>query len=72
MRIKSFFRDAFLMYRDGFKNMTIGRTLWMIIIIKLVVMFLVIKLFFFPNILQQNYDDDAARAEAVRSNLTDR
>ncbi|MGM9816116.1 MAG: DUF4492 domain-containing protein [Lepagella sp.] len=44
----------------------------MIIIIKLVVMFLVIKLFFFPNILQQNYDDDAARAEAVRSNLTDR
>ncbi len=60
------------MYRDGFKNMTIGRTLWMIIIIKLVVMFLVIKLFFFPNILQQNFDDDAARAEAVRSNLTDR
>ena len=60
------------MYRDGFKNMTIGRTLWMIIIIKLVVMFLVIKLFFFPNILQQNFDDDTARAEAVRSNLTDR
>lgn len=60
------------MYRDGFKNMTIGRTLWMIIIIKLVVMFLVIKLFFFPNILQQNFDDDATRAEAVRSNLTDR
>lgn len=60
------------MYRDGFKNMTIGRTLWMIIIIKLVVMFLVIKLFFFPNILQQNFDDDAARAETVRSNLTDR
>ena len=60
------------MYRDGFKNMTIGRTLWMIIIIKLVVMFLVIKLFFFPNILQQNFDDDGARAEAVRSNLTDR
>ena len=59
------------MYRDGFKNMTIGRTLWMIIIIKLVVMFLVIKLFFFPNILQKNFDDDAARAEAVRSNLTD-
>lgn len=60
------------MYRDGFKNMTIGRTLWMIIIIKLVVMFLVIKLFFFPNILQQNFDDDATRAETVRSNLTDR
>jgi flagellar basal body-associated protein FliL len=38
-------------YIDGFKNMSsIGQKLWLIIIIKLVVIFVVLKVFFFPNI----------------------
>ncbi|MCF0199720.1 MAG: DUF4492 domain-containing protein [Bacteroidaceae bacterium] len=41
-------------YVDGFRNMTIGRTLWAIIIIKLLVIFLVLKLFFFPNYIKEN------------------
>lgn len=36
-------------YVDGFRRMTIGRTLWAIIIVKLVVFFAVLKLFFFPT-----------------------
>lgn len=62
--------DIYAMYRDGFRGMTIGRTLWALILIKLFILFFVIKLFFFPNILQRDYDSDAARAEAVRENLT--
>lgn len=58
------------MYREGFKAMTIGKTLWLIVAIKLAVMFLVLKLFFFPNILKRDYSDDSHRAEAVRENLT--
>lgn len=57
------------LYADGFKEMTVGRWLWAIIIIKLAVMFLVFKLFFFPDILQRDYADDESRAEAVRTNL---
>ncbi len=38
-------------YRDGFSSMTIGKTLWTIIIIKLVVIFAVLKLFFFPDVV---------------------
>lgn len=34
-------------YRDGFRNMTWGRTLWLVIIIKLFVIFVVLRLFFF-------------------------
>ena len=34
--------------------MTLGRTLWAVIIIKLIVIFLVLKVFFFPNFLKQN------------------
>lgn len=62
-------RIFFKMYADEFRQMTIGKTLWAIVILKLIVLFLVIKLFFFPNILQRDYDSDAARADAVRTNL---
>ena len=60
------------MYADGFRSMTVGRRLWMIIIIKLAIIFLVFKLFFFPDILEENYPDDEARAKAVRTALTGR
>lgn len=57
-------------YADGFRSMTIGRKLWAIIIIKLIVIFGILKLFFFPDLLKSRYDTDEARAEAVRSALT--
>lgn len=60
------------MYADGFRSMTVGRRLWMMIIIKLAIIFLVFKLFFFPDILKENYPDDEARAQAVRTALTGR
>ncbi|MGI6656658.1 MAG: DUF4492 domain-containing protein [Desulfobulbus sp.] len=57
-------------YRDGFRNMTIGRTLWKIIFIKLFVLFAVLKLFFFPNFLQTNFATDTERADYVLHQLT--
>lgn len=38
-------------YVEGFRSMTLGRTLWLIILIKLFVMFFVLRLFFFPDFL---------------------
>lgn len=58
------------MYVDGFRNMTIGKKLWALVIIKLIVIFFVFKLFFFPDILQKNYDNDEERARAVAEKLT--
>jgi len=54
MNTKSFFRRAFDLYYDGFRSMTLGRTLWLIIGIKLFIMFAILKVFFFPNFLKQN------------------
>ena len=48
-------------YVEGFKSMTLGRTLWFIIMLKLVILFLVLRLFFFPNFLNtkvENGDKD--------------
>ena len=50
---KNVFVRIFRFYVDGFRNMTLGKTLWTIILIKLFIMFFVLKLFFFPNILMQ-------------------
>ena len=38
-------------YVDGFRQMTWGRSLWLIILIKLFVMFAILKCFFFPDFL---------------------
>lgn len=48
------------LYCEGFKNMTIGRTLWAVIIVKLVIIFGVLKLFFFPDFLKANAGGDEA------------
>ena len=54
---------------EGFRSMTLGKTLWAIILIKLFIMFFILRLFFFPNILQQKYDTDEERANQVIENL---
>ena len=63
------FSHIYRLYYDGFRNMTIGRTLWAVIIVKLVVIFAVLKLFFFPDLLTDRYDTDEERADAVREAL---
>lgn len=59
-------------YVDGFKNMTVGKKLWAIIFIKVIILFFVFKLFFFPDLLKENYDNDDDRARAVAEQLTSR
>jgi hypothetical protein len=57
-------------YRDGFRKMTVGKTLWKIIFIKLIIMFAVLKLFFFPDFLNTNFSTDQQRADHVIDQLT--
>ena len=60
----------FRFYRDGFRSMTLGRTLWAIIGIKLFVFFFVLKMFFFPNFLATRFATDQQRAAHVIDQLT--
>lgn len=36
-------------YRDGFRAMTVGRTLWVIILIKIFIILVVLRLWLFPR-----------------------
>ena len=56
-------------YRDGFRSMTLGKTLWLLVIIKLFIMFAILKAFFFPNLLNSLYDNDEDKAQHVRTEL---
>lgn len=63
------FKNIFLLYYDGFRSMTLGRTLWALILLKLFIIFAVMKTFFLPDVLATRYATDAERAEHVLSNL---
>lgn len=62
-------RQIIDLYIDGFRNMTIGKSLWILILIKLFLIFVVLKLFFFPNFLNSNFSTDEERAQYVRTDL---
>ncbi len=51
--------------------MKLGKTLWLIILVKLFIMFFILKLFFFPNYLGQ-FDSDSEKQEHVSGELINR
>jgi beta-lactamase regulating signal transducer with metallopeptidase domain len=69
MRTPEFLKKIYDFYCDGFKSMTVGKTLWLIVLIKLFIMFIVLKIFFFPNYLNTNFSDDKSKANHVREQL---
>ena len=60
MRKDHFLYRVYDLYSDGFRSMRLGRTLWAIILIKLFIIFAVLKVFFFPDFLKQNAKGDEA------------
>ncbi len=54
MKKNSFLYRAFDLYYDGFRHMTLGKTLWAIILIKLFIMFAILKVFFFPDYISEH------------------
>lgn len=70
-RIASFFHRAYLLYYDGFRNMTVGRTLWAVIIVKLIIIFAILKIFFFPNFIGQ-HAEKGEEAEFVAGEVLER
>lgn len=71
-RLALFSQRVWDLYYDGFRNMTVGKTLWAIIFLKLFIFFVIMKMLFFPNILKKNFDTDEERAAHVRTELINR
>ena len=70
MQKDNFLYRVYDLYIDGFRHMRLGKTLWAIIIIKLFIIFVILKIFFFPDFLKQNAKGD--EAGFVASELVER
>lgn len=66
----NFLKKVFYLYYDGFRSMTIGKKLWVIILIKLFVMFVILKLFFFHDFLKEKFNTEKERSNYVIERLT--
>ncbi|MCF0174994.1 MAG: DUF4492 domain-containing protein [Bacteroidales bacterium] len=53
-------------YRDGFREMTWGRTLWVLVFLKLIFLFLVLRLFFFKPAMAGKSDEQKSEIVATR------
>lgn len=65
----SVFHKIFRFYYEGFRDMTVGKKLWIIILIKLFILFFILKIFFFPDILKVNFKNDRERGDYVIEQL---
>lgn len=63
------FKKLYIFYRDGFKSMTVGKTLWAIALIKLFIMFAILKVFFFPNFLNSKFKTNEEKSTYVGQEL---
>ena len=70
--MKTLFSKIADLYIDGFKSMTVGKKLWILIIVKLIIIFAILKVFFFPDFLNSTCKDDVEKAAKVRKEITDK
>ena len=62
------FQRVYKFYAEGIKSMSVGRTLWIIVGIKLIILFVILRLFFFKPELNK-YKSDSEKAQHVIENL---
>ena len=60
--------SLFSLYRDGFRNMTWGRPLVWLVVLKLVILFGILRIFFFKPAMAGMTDEQ--KSEQVGRNLT--
>lgn len=56
-------------YYEGIRSMTLGKTLWALVAIKLFIMFAVLRIFFFKPALSP-YETDQEKTQVVIEQLT--
>ncbi|MGM0623355.1 MAG: DUF4492 domain-containing protein [Campylobacterota bacterium] len=62
-------KSVFFFYYDGFKNMTVGKTLWKVIIIKLVVILYFLNQVLYEKNFKSEYETYEQKSEFVSKNL---
>lgn len=69
--MKNFLFKVWAFYYEGFREMTLGRVLWLIILVKLFLMFVVLRIFFFPDFVN-THAEEGQEAQFVGEQLINR
>lgn len=62
-------KSIFLFYYDGFKNMTVGKILWKIILVKLVIILVFLKYFIHDKNFKTEYKTYDEKVNFVYENM---
>ncbi len=66
------FKKVFVFYRDGFKSQSkTSKRLWLIIIVKLIIMFAILKIFFFKDFLNSKAKTEEEKSQYIINKITD-
>ncbi len=63
-------KEIYDFYINGFKSMKLGKKLWAIIAVKFFIFFIILKIFFFPDILKTRFSNDSQRGQYILNQLT--
>lgn len=63
-------KNIYLMYYEGFKNMTVGKTLWKLIFVKLAVILLFMKYVTHNTNFKSEYKTTQEKINFVHNNIT--
>ncbi len=66
---KCLVRRVYDFYRDGFRSMDVGRVLWVVVLVKLFIILVILKFFFFPDVLKEKAGQ-GNEADYVSAQLT--
>ena len=65
------FKRVWVFYYEGFRTMgPVGKRLWLIVLIKLFIMFAILRLFFFPDVMKEQFSTDEERSEHIIKEIT--
>ena len=68
--IKRYLNNITSLYIDGFKSMKLGKKLWLVIAIKLIIMFGILKIFLFNETLNTKFETNEEKSDFVINSLT--
>ncbi len=66
----SIMKKIVIFYLDGFRSMRLGKKLWLLVAIKFFILFAIVKLLFFPDVMKVKLHNDEARSTYVIDQLT--
>ncbi|MDU7070517.1 DUF4492 domain-containing protein [Campylobacter ureolyticus] len=62
-------KNIFNFYIDGFKNMKLGKTLWLVVFVKFFIMIFILKMFIFDKNIHTEFQTDEEKINFIYQNL---